>query len=83
MNFDPNILLAIIVALFVILGAIATRLAITDGRADREHAKWMQRNEFRRRRTRVEVKGIHRGYRGMGLDGRAEHPGATRKHTRP
>lgn len=83
MNFDPNILIAIIIIMTVILGGVAIRLAITDGRADREHRKWMERNELRRRRTRVEIDGIHRGYRGMGLDGRADHTGAIRKHTRP
>ena len=41
-----------------------------DSRAAREPAKWMRRDELRRRRTQVEVAGIRRGYRGTGLDAR-------------
>ena len=78
-----DIALIIITVLTAALGVWATWLAVVDARADREHAKWMRRNEVRRRRTRVAVDGISRGYRGMGLDGRADHTGALRKHTRP
>lgn len=78
-----NIWLLILIILTVTLGAAATYVAIIDARADRAHAKWMARNETNRERTRVNVAGISRGYRGDGLDGRADHPGALRKHTAP
>ena len=80
---DANVLIAGIIILTVALGIAAGILAVIDARADRAHAQWMRRNEFRRRRTRVEVKGIRYGYRGAGLDGEAARTGATRKHTRP
>jgi hypothetical protein len=63
----PVILLVVLVLL---LAAAGLWLALGDSRADREHARWMRRDELRRRRTQVEVSGIRRGYRGTGLDGR-------------
>jgi hypothetical protein len=60
----------IIAILTIVLAGVAIRFAVVDARADREHAKWMRRNELRRRRTQVEVAGISRGYRGTGLDAR-------------
>lgn len=73
----------ILIILTTALGAAAAYVEILDVRADRAHAKWMARNETNRERTRVNVAGISRGYRGAGLDGRADHPGAIRKHTAP
>lgn len=61
----PVILLVVLVLL---LAAAGLWLALGDSRAAREHAKWMRRDELRRRRTQVEVAGIRRGYRGTGLD---------------
>ena len=58
----------LLVALVLLLAAVGVWLALGDSRADREHAKWMRRNEIRRRRTEVEVAGIRHGYRGTGLD---------------
>lgn len=72
-----------LIALTLGVASAALWLAVVDIRADRAHDRWMRRNEVRRRRTRIEVAGIRRGYRGMGLDGRADHTGALRKHTRP
>lgn len=63
----PVILLVVLVLL---LAAAGLWLALGDSRAAREHAKWMRRDELRRRRTQVEVAGIRRGYRGTGLDAR-------------
>lgn len=77
---NPSVILIILILLF---GGAALWLAVVDVRADRRHAQWMERNEAARRRTQVQVDGIARGYRGTGLDGRAAHPGALRKHTRP
>lgn len=72
-----------LIALTLGVATAALWLAVVDIRADRAHARWMRRNDVRRRRTRIEVAGIGRGYRGMGLDGRADHPGALRKRTGP
>lgn len=63
----PVILLVVLVLL---LAAAGLWLALGDSRAAREHAKWMRRDELRRRRTQVEVAGIRHGYRGTGLDAR-------------
>lgn len=63
----PVILLVVLVLL---LAAAGLWLALGDSRAARDHARWMRRDEIRRRRTQVEVAGIRRGYRGTGLDGR-------------
>lgn len=63
----PVILLVVLVLL---LAAAGLWLALGDSRAARDHARWMRRDEIRRRRTQVEVAGIRRGYRGTGLDAR-------------
>lgn len=63
----PVILLVVLVLL---LAAAGLWLALEDSRAARDHARWMRRDEIRRRRTQVEVAGIRRGYRGTGLDAR-------------
>lgn len=73
----------ILIILTVALGAASLWLAVVDARADRAHARWMERNATDRERTRVHVAGIRHGYRGAGLDGRALRPDALRKHTRP
>lgn len=78
-----NIWVLILIILTTALGIASAWLAIIDARADRAHARWMTRNDINRERTRINVAGISRGYRGMGLDGRANHTGAIRKHTAP
>lgn len=78
---NPYVIL--LIALTIALGIAGLTLAVVDARADRAHERWMRRNETRRRRVNVEVAGIRHGYRGTGLDGRADHPGALRKHTAP
>jgi hypothetical protein len=73
----------ILITLTVLVAAACVTVAVIDTRATREHTRWMRRNEERRRRTSVEVAGISHGYRGMGLDGEADHPGAMHKRTSP
>jgi hypothetical protein len=73
----------ILITLTVLVAGACVVVAVVDTRATREHARWMARNEERRRRTSVVVAGISHGYRGMGLDGEADHPGAMHKHTSP
>lgn len=73
----------ILITLTVLVAGACIVVAVSDARATREHARWMQANEERRRRTSVEVAGISHGYRGMGLNGEADHPGAMHKHTQP
>lgn len=73
----------ILITLTVLMAGAAVAVAVVDTREGREHARWMHRNEIRRRRTDVAVSGIRHGYRGMGLDGQADRPDAMHKHTRP
>lgn len=78
-----NPLLVIIITMTIALGAACVWLWVVEARADRAHRQWMRRNEQRRRRTQTAVQGIRYGQAGVGLDGRANHTGALRKHTRP